>query len=55
LRIADCGLRIDRGLRIVDCGLIEDCDTLGNPKSALHNPQLIRIPQSAIRNTLIHR
>jgi hypothetical protein len=44
LRIADCGLILECGMRNAD--LIADW----NPRSALRTPQLIRNPQSAIRN-----
>jgi hypothetical protein len=47
MQIADCGL-ID-GLRIVDFGGLW---ILRSPQSAIRTPQLIRIPQSEIRNTV---
>ena len=38
LRIADCGLRIDCGMRTADCGLIADQSEI-NPQSAVRNPR----------------
>jgi hypothetical protein len=61
LRIEECGLRIDRGLRIEDCGLKEVAEKMRvgdwacgmipmhRSESAM-NPQSIRNPQSSIRN-----
>ena len=44
LRIADCGLILECGMRSAD--LIVDW----NPRSAIRTPQLIRTPHSAIGN-----
>ena len=44
MRIADCGLRIDSGLRIADRGFGE----IRNPQSAIDNESALRNPQSAI-------
>jgi tRNA pseudouridine38-40 synthase len=48
MRIADCGLRIECGLRIADCGLKDPPSGIRNPQSAIDNYSAIRNPQSAI-------